>query len=93
MKVSYDPDKRRRTLEERGLDFEDAPKVFSGFHLTDPDLRQDYGENREITVGLLDSTLIVLVWTERDESRRIISMRKADKDERENYFKELDRSG
>jgi uncharacterized DUF497 family protein len=93
MKVTYDADKRRRTLKERGLDFEDAPKVFSGFHLTGPDLRQDYGESREITAGLLDGTVVVLVWTERDESRRIISMRKADRDEREIYFEELERSG
>jgi uncharacterized DUF497 family protein len=93
MKVTYDRDKRQRTLDERGLDFEDAPKVLSGFHLTQPDLRTDYGEDREITIGLLDDTVVVLVWTERDESHRIISMRKADRDERERYFEELDRSG
>lgn len=93
MKVTYDPDKRRRTLEERGLDFEDAPKVFEGFHLTDPDLRKDYGEDREISVGLLDGDAVVIVWTERRDSRRIISMRKADRDEREEYFKQLDRPG
>lgn len=93
MKVTYDPDKRRRTLKERGLDFDDAPQVLSGFHLTQPDLRMDYGEDREITVGLLDDIVVVLVWTEREESLRIISMRKADRDERERYFEELDRSG
>jgi uncharacterized DUF497 family protein len=93
MKVTYDRDKRRRTLKERGLDFEDAPEVLSGFHLTQPDLRTDYGEDREITIGLLKGTVVVLVWTERDGSHRIISMRKADKDERERYFKEMDRPG
>jgi uncharacterized DUF497 family protein len=93
MKVTYDPEKRRRTLEERGLDFEDAPQVLSGFHLTQPDLRKDYGEDREITVGLLNDTVVVLVWTERDESLRMISMRKAEKHERERYFKEVDRPG
>ncbi len=93
MKVTYDPEKRRRTLEERGLDFEDAPQVLSGFHLTQPDLRRDYGEDREITVGLLNGTVVVLVWTERDESLRMISMRKAEKHERERYFKEVDRPG
>jgi uncharacterized DUF497 family protein len=93
MKVTYDPAKRRRTLEERGLDFNDAPKIFEGFHLTDPDLRKDYGEDREITVGLLRDDVVVTVWTERQDSRRIISMRKADRDEREEYFKQLDRPG
>jgi uncharacterized DUF497 family protein len=93
MRVTYDHEKRRRTLEERGLDFEDAPQVLSGFHLTQPDLRKDYGEDREITVGLLGGTVVVLVWTERVGSLRIISMRKADRYERERYFEELDRSG
>jgi len=93
MKVTYDRDKRLRTLKERGLDFEDAPQVLSGFHFTQPDLRTDYGEDREITVGILNDTVVVMVWTERDDSHRIISMRKADRDERERYFKEVDRPG
>lgn len=59
----------------------------------EPDLRTDYGEDREITVGLLGDTVIVIVWTDRRDSRRIISMRKADRDEREEYFKQLDRPG
>jgi uncharacterized DUF497 family protein len=93
MKVTFNHEKRRRTLEARGLDFKDAPQVLSGFHLTQPDLRKDYGEDREITVGLLNGTVVVLVWTERDGSLRVISMRKADRDERESYFRELDRPG
>ena len=30
MKITYDPAKRAKTLEERGLDFEDAAVVFAG---------------------------------------------------------------
>jgi len=29
MRVTYDPEKRERTLRERGLDFEDAAIVFA----------------------------------------------------------------
>jgi len=93
MKLTYDPDKRQRTLEKRGLDFEDAPKVFAGIHVTDPDLRKDYGEDREITVGLLEGKVVVVVWTEREDCRRIISMRKAKPNERERYFKRVDGPG
>lgn len=92
MKITYDPAKRQRTFDERGLDFDHAPKVFSAFHVTQPDTRP-YTEAREITVGLLDGEVIVMVWTERDDSCRVISMRKADRDERESYFRELDRPG
>ena len=30
MRISYDPGKRERTLEERGLDFDDTAEVFAG---------------------------------------------------------------
>lgn len=93
MRITYDSNKRQITLTERGLDFEDAPKLFAGLHYTNPDDRRDYGEDREISVGLLNGNVVVVVWTERDDSRRIISMRKADKDEREEYYEYLDRSG
>ncbi|NCW58414.1 MAG: BrnT family toxin, partial [Gammaproteobacteria bacterium] len=30
MRITYDPTKRAKTFQDRGLDFEDAVKVFSG---------------------------------------------------------------
>jgi uncharacterized DUF497 family protein len=77
MEISYDPAKRATTLEERGLDFVDAPEVFSGpvFELADD--RFDYGEERYITIGMLRGRMVVLVWTLRGAARHIISMRKA----------------
>jgi uncharacterized DUF497 family protein len=94
MRISYDPAKRERTLDERGLDFEDAPELFEGFHLTAPDQRRNYGEERWISVGAVADTIVVLVWTEREgDGRRIISMRKADRDERREYAEARARSG
>jgi uncharacterized protein len=93
MRITYDPAKRLKALKERHLDFEDAPKVFAGIHYTSPDTRFDYGEEREITVGMLYGAVVVVVWTERDDSCRVISMRKADDDERGEYYEYLDRSG
>jgi uncharacterized DUF497 family protein len=93
MNISFDPAKRQRTLEERNLDFLDAPKVFKGYTLSKPDTRKDYGEDREITIGMLMLTVVVLVWTDRDDSRRIISMRKASDDERGQYYQAMAGSG
>ncbi|PZU13832.1 MAG: hypothetical protein DI606_04500 [Sphingobium sp.] len=94
MDISYDPIKRETTLRERGLDFEDAAILFSGVYFTEIDDRQDYGEIREISIGVIRETLVlVVVWTERNGSRRIVSMRKANKNEREGYYEELERSG
>jgi uncharacterized DUF497 family protein len=75
MRVTCDPAKRQRTLRERGLDMNRGREVFAGLHLTRVDDRRNYGEARFVTVGWLDARLVVLVWTPRGTSRRIISMR------------------
>jgi uncharacterized DUF497 family protein len=75
MRITCDPAKRRRTLEERGLDMRRAKEIFAGLHFTSVDDRFDYGEPRFVTVGWLDSSLVVFVWTPRGSARRVISMR------------------
>lgn len=81
MRITFDPAKRAKTLQERGLDFKRAREVFDGAHLTRPDNRKDYGEPRYITAGFLEGRLVVLVWTPRGRARRVISMRKANERE------------
>jgi len=49
-----------------------------------------YPEDRFITVGWLDTRLVVLVWTPRGEVRRIISLRKANDREKALYASYLD---
>jgi len=75
--VSYDPAKRDWTLRERGLDFEDAPRVFAGLTVEIEDRRRDYGEKRIICFGLLAGRLVVVGYTPRGAARHIFSMRKA----------------
>ena len=62
-----------------------ADEVFAGPTLTVEDDRQDYGEDRFITIGFLEATMVVLVWTPRDGAHRVISMRKANERERTLY--------
>jgi uncharacterized DUF497 family protein len=93
MLIEYDPAKREETLRERGLDFEDAPKVFAGPYFQIEDDRADYGETRWIRIGLLNGAMVALVWTQRSEARRIISMRKCNAREQEKYRARLDRPG
>ena len=71
MDIEYDPEKRKRTLSERGLDFARAAEVFAGHHFTAEDEREDYFEQRFITVGLLDGRMVVMVWTRRGSAHRI----------------------
>ena len=85
MEIEYDPEKRLRTLELRGLDFVDASVVLQGPALTFQDVRIDYGEARWITVGLLRGRMLGVTWTARGDAYRIISMRKANDKEQESY--------
>jgi uncharacterized protein len=75
--VTYDPEKRERTLRERGLDFEDAAVVFAGVTLEVEDTRKDYGEDRFICFGLLAGRMVVVGYTPRGADRHVFSMRKA----------------
>ena len=77
MRISYDPAKRQRTLEDRGLDFEDAVVVFEGLTVEVLDTRKDYGEQRVLCFGLLEGRLVVIGYTPRGSVRHIFSMRKA----------------
>jgi uncharacterized protein len=67
--------------------------VFAGPTIDLLDDRQDYGEVRWVTYGLLESRMVALVWTARGKGRHIISMRKANERERKTYEEALDRSG
>ena len=89
MRITFDPIKRGRTLAERGLDFAQAKEVFAGKTFTREDDRFDYGEDRWITVGLLDQRMVVVVWTQRGKTRHVISMRKANEREQATYRNRL----
>ncbi len=89
MEIEFDQDKRNTTLRERDLDFARAGEVFAGPVMTEQDTRSDYGESRFITLGLLTTRLVVLVWTPRGTSCRIISMRYANEREKSKYAKFL----
>jgi uncharacterized DUF497 family protein len=90
VRIEFDAVKRDKTLEERGLDFADAPKVFRGRHKSVVDGRKDYGEQRFITIGSLDGRMVVLVWRPTRTGRRVISMRKANAREQKAYADELE---
>jgi len=89
MTISFDPAKREKTLKERGLDFADAEAVLAGPKYQFVDCREDYGEERITTIGLLQGRMVVVVWTGRGEDRHVISMRKANGKEQRRYRERL----
>ena len=89
MSYEWDERKRRSNVKKHGIDFIDVPEVFDGDVVLLPDERFDYGEARFIAIGLLKSVVVVIAYTERDENIRIISARKATKNEQIYYFQEI----
>ncbi|THB68090.1 MAG: BrnT family toxin [Desulfovibrio sp.] len=89
MEIEWDEIKRFANLRKHGYDLAEAGMVFETPYLIDLDLRRDYGEDRWIVLGYLKGDLIVLVYTDRGEKARIISLRKATLKERRIYEKRI----
>jgi uncharacterized DUF497 family protein len=88
MEFEWNPVKAARNKEKHGVSFELARFVFlDPCRIEDFDAREDYGEDRWITVGRVDSGLMLSVTytVRRHEVYRIISARKADANERRKY--------
>lgn len=83
MRFTWDENKRKANLQKHGLDFADAEKVFDSPLVLLEDSRKGYGKQRMIGIGLLD----LIVHIESEEEIRIISMRKADSNETDLYYK------
>ncbi len=86
---AWDDTKRRANLKKHGIDFVDAEKNFRGATFTAEDTREDYGEQRFLTLGLLDDQVVSVTHTERGNDIRIISIRKATKYEARYYFSQI----
>jgi hypothetical protein len=89
VRFEWDEEKNRENISRRGLDFADAWEIFGAPMLTAPDDREDYGEERWIGIGFLKNFVAVVVYTERVDAIRIISLRKALKHERTRFEEAL----
>ena len=69
------------------MDFEGAEAIGDNFTITREDTREDYGEKRMVTFGILNGEVVVLVHVDRDDDMHIISLRKAEKYEARYYLK------
>ena len=87
MQYSYNKTKKALNIKKHGLDFDDAKLVIeSNKTVAFEDDRFDYGEQRFITIGLLQDALVVIVTSETENEICIISMRKAEKNEQAIYY-------
>lgn len=91
MVYEWDENKNKLNIRKHGVDFNVAKRLFERSVLTALDIRNDYGEEREISIGLVDGVLMLtVVHTDREHNVvRIISTRKATRQERRRYEKNI----
>ena len=91
MQFEWDEAKRRANLRDHEIDFEAVvtEKIFEGETVTRMDDRFDYGERRFQTLALLKGEIVSIIHTESDEVVRLISVRKATRNEEKLYLKKV----
>ncbi len=87
MKLDWDTEKRDWTLNERALDFADVAKFDWDTAIWEQDTRKDYGEARYTAFGFIGEKFVVLAFTMRGDTLRVISLRRGNKRERKLYDK------
>lgn len=86
----WDEAKNAANIAKHGISFDLARRIFDGPVLTLRDTRQDYGEICEISIGQVEAVaILVVVHTQRDSRRRLISARPASERERTRYAQAL----
>ena len=89
MRFTWSEAKRALNIQQHGLDFVDAQRVFDGPTFTYEDDRFAYSEQRFVSLGLLDGMVVSIVHSESPRLIRVISFRKATKHEQAIFFKNL----
>lgn len=85
MRLDWDNNKNEINIHHHGIDFQDAYLIFNEPMLVRVDTRKDYNEVRLIGLGLLFDINVVIVFTRRINTIRVISIRRANKNERKAY--------
>ena len=88
MAIEFDVEKDEENQRLRGLPFEVAELLFDGPFIEEEDQRFDYGETRFVATGPIAAfgdRIFVVVYTWRDNVRRIVSFRKANDREIRKY--------
>jgi uncharacterized protein len=85
VEISYDPAKNERNISERGLSFDRATDFDFSTAIFLSEIRK--GELRRVAIGYLDKRLHILCYIPKPDGIRVISFRKANKQEAIRYGK------
>ena len=83
MQITFDEaSKDALNLSKHGFSLSEAAKLDWENALIWQDTRRDYGETRMVALGVIGERLYCVVYVDREEVRRIISLRKANNKEK-----------
>ncbi len=90
MRFEWDEQKNRKNIRKHGFHLAEAAEMFRGPLLIRPDTSEDYGEERWLGIGMTNGRIAFVAFTlDSPEMIRIISLRKANHEERNEYEKAL----
>jgi uncharacterized DUF497 family protein len=85
MDITYDSTKNESNTEKHGVSLAAAADFEWNEALVWTDERKNYGEDRLCAIGYIGNRLFYVVYVDRGEARRIISLRKANSREVKRY--------
>ena len=85
MEIEFDDTKDESNIAKHGMSLNDAVLLLENDHVVRRDGRREYGEDRMRAYGLIANRLHVCVYTVRGNVYRVISLRKANRRERNAY--------
>jgi uncharacterized DUF497 family protein len=88
----WDEVKARQNLDKHGIGFPLARRVFLDPNRLEFESGGEYDERRWVAIGRVVDQVLVVIFTMRDEGHRIISARRAERNERERYWNRDDES-
>ena len=92
LEFEWSNDKAAANWRAHGVAFHEAVKIFRDlFAVERLDTREDYGEQRINLIVLCDGILLNVTYTERGDRIRIISARRAERHEQDDYYRENSR--
>lgn len=86
MKFEWDESKARSNKAKHGVDFRLAPRFDISNAVVSIDTDMDYSEERLKAIGLIGVNVYVMIYVERGDTIRVISLRKANVREIDGYF-------
>lgn len=86
LEFEWDDEKEERNRAKHGISFEEACRVFEDMdRLEAIDDRMEYGEERILAIGQAGALILTVVFVLRAARIRIISARRASREERDEY--------